>query len=198
MTVKQWEAAESDKWIDSHRLQELSDVDKETITNFKIHFPQTKGVKYAGLIFPKDTHSVMAKICDPQVRMAANIQVDNIYAFPTRGKTLHVQGNYAIRQVAMGANVVNSNSIASSTNRHFVSSRYSALDVSEQAMEVFFQHMGHTKFTNIRNYRNPAGIDTILLVGKNLEKIEQGKFINFHITFYFIQAVLVFDTHMRT
>ena len=104
LTIEQWNAAKTDKWIDKQHFNELKNEEKEVIKSYKIHFPQTKGSKYGGLIFPKDTHRGMDMLCSPEIRQVANIDPSNLYAFPTKGQTsYHVQGPYAIRQVAIGA-----------------------------------------------------------------------------------------------
>ena len=174
LTIHQWDDSKNGKWIDGEHFSSLTEEEKVTVNKFKIHFPQTKGTKYSGLIFPGDTHKALTWLCDKNVRCVAGIEAENCYAFPTRGDSLHVQGNYSIHQVAVNSEVDNLALVVSSTNRHYVSTRYADLDVSCKSMDIFYQHMGHTKATNIANYRNPAAIETILNVGQNLEKLDKG------------------------
>jgi hypothetical protein len=181
LTLKEWNDALSEAWIDSGKVQLIEDaIEKKLLCETKIaYIHASKVAKLVPLLIPKDCWKAMSILTDVDVRRGADINVKNKFAFPNTKHSLnHATGWICVSKMCKKAGL--ERSINATDMRHYVSTVYSLLDASPLDREMFFKHLGHSKNINENVYQCPPALKTIMTVGKFFNSLEGniGKWMN--------------------
>ena len=65
--------------------------------------------------------------------------------------------------------------ITATKQRHRVSTIFAALDLPQFERDSFFEHMGYGEDINTNVYQAPPAIKELVVVGKHLTNIDEGK-----------------------
>jgi len=80
---------------------------------------------------------------------------------------LHAEGcSFTTQSVGIGIGCINATKV-----RHYLSTRYAALEVPEQQQDYFYKHIGHSSSTNANIYQAPLAVAEMLQVGSVLHCI---------------------------
>ncbi|XP_061193714.1 uncharacterized protein LOC133201942 [Saccostrea echinata] len=173
MTIKDWEDALQDVWIDQEKVEHVEDdIEKKLLCENKIAYIHASKVsKLVPLLIPKDCWQPMKILTDCEVRRAAQINEKNKYAFPNmKHSKNHASGWYAVSNLCKKAGL--EHNISATDMRHYVATSYALLDVSPSDREMFYKHLGHSKQMNENVYQCPPAMRTITKVGKFLNQLE--------------------------
>jgi hypothetical protein len=173
MTVKDWEDALEDVWVDPTRIENIEDeIEKKLLCETKIaYIHASKVTKLVPLLIPKDCWQAMQILTDPEIRRGAQIYDNNKFAFPSMMHSKnHATGWVAVHNLCRKAGL--EQSISATDMRHYVATTYALLDVSPNDREMFYKHLGHSQQMNEHVYQCPPAMKTITTVGKFLNQLE--------------------------
>ena len=143
-------------------------------TNTRLMYETGKGNHLVPVIVPGDTFNVINILCDSAVRKDCDVAERNSYLFPsTQQSESHVSGWHATKRVCDSAGV-ECKFITATKMRHYISTRYAALDLAESQRDAFYTHMGHSRAINQTIYQAPPAEREILTVGSVLQNFDKG------------------------
>jgi len=126
------------------------------------------------VIVPDDTFAAIDILCDSAVRRDCDVAEQNSYLFPsTHQSDSHVSGWHATKTVCTAAGV-ECKFVTATKMRHYISTRYAALDLAESQRDAFYKHMGHSSAVNHNIYQAPPAETEILRVGSVLQNFDKG------------------------
>ena len=129
------------------------------------------------VLIPPDTLPALKIIANRDIRRGVNIPEGNKFLFAcTRNSEGHTSGWNAVHSVIQKLNLKKPENLKATTNRHRVSTLFSALDLPEKDREVFFKHMGHSKEINENTYQVPLALMEITKVGRHLLNFDSSMF----------------------
>jgi len=173
LTITNWRDAEQGVWLNSSRVLNMSPDEQALFRDMKIMFQTGKGNHFVPFLVPKDTVAALQKLCDPLTRLDCSVLASNHYLFPTVRSHEHVFGWHAVNVIAKSAGVVRPDLLTATGVRHYVSTKYAALDVPENQRTTFYKHMGHSANINATIYQAPLAEQEITHVGRVLQMIDR-------------------------
>ena len=177
LLLDDYEQAINDSWIDKQRVYNLDEIDQRLIDVLKITYMTGKGNNHlVPVLIPPDTLPALRRLANPEVRKDLGILTDNIFLFAsTRQSEGHTSGWHAVHNVMDTLTLKKPNNLKATSNRHRVSTLFSALDLPKRDREIFFKHMGHSADVNEETYQVPPAVQEITRVGKHLLSIDSCK-----------------------
>ena len=170
-----WQDAQNGVWLNSSHVESLSLVEQQLFANNKLIYIAGKGLHLVPVIVPEDTVNALTLLANTSIRTECSIYKENSYLFPsTRFSEDHAGGWYAVQRVCTEVGI-GIGSINATKVRHYISTRYAALDVPEQQRSYFYKHMGHSASTNANIYQAPLAEAEMLQVGSVLRQFDSGK-----------------------
>ena len=173
LTLREWNDAEQDAWIDQQLVQNVEDpLEKALLGRFKLAYMSGKGTKYlVPVLIPVDLVTAIRKLV--AIRDAVGVRTDNPYVFANMQNSLDaVSGWHSVHDVCVSAGVENHSRLTATTMRHRASTLYALEDVPEHERESFYRHMGHGKDINKLVYQAPLGIQEVCKIGKYFVKFD--------------------------
>lgn len=172
-----WDEAKKDGWIDSQRLEQLTEADKLLVKSVKMAYMTGKGNHHiVPLIIPNDTIISLDKLADKETRKVSGVSAKNPFLFAsTQHSDINFSGWHALKEVCKKVTLKRADLVNATNNRHRVSTVYAAMDVPENERRFFYSHMGHSESMNKDTYQAPLAIMGITKVGKELLEMEKGK-----------------------
>ena len=176
LKIEDWIDADEGAWLDKLQMKNLDPIDQALSSKLKVSYQSGKGVKHlVPVLFPGDTHAAMRLLADPEARKCATVAESNKFMFPSTGHSEnHMSGWHALNNVCEGLELENRQNMTATKNRHFVSSKFSIMDVSEQDRQYIYKHLGHSEETNKHIYQAPLAIKALTVVGKRLMHMDDG------------------------
>ena len=175
MTLDHWRDAKSKRWLHDEQIQELDFLETKLVEDHLICFLRGKGGKQVPVLIPSDCRDGMEKLCDPETRRASGVD-NNKFLFASTGQSAnHVEGWHCIAELCNEAGVADATLLTATKQRHRISTKYAALDLSTADRELFYAHMGHREIVNKNTYQHPLAVKSIVKVGKRLREFDQGK-----------------------
>jgi len=173
--LSDWHDAENGVWINSGHVQSLSPVEQQVFSESKLIYIAGKGLHLVPVIVPEDTVTALTLLADDSVRKECSIYRENSYLFPsTHFSEDYAGGWHAVqrvcKEIGIGIGCINATKV-----RHYLSTRYAALDVPPQQRDYFYKHMGHSSSTNANVYQAPLAEAEMLQVGAVLHRFDSGK-----------------------
>jgi integrase len=167
MTLKDWQYAKEDKWIDKKRTEKLYEHEKVLIHKYKLTYMEGKGQVLVPVLIPNDCMRAIQKLVD--MRPLMGINPDNPHLFPAgRGSIECMQGSQAVNEVCQATGT----KLTATTVRHRTATLYALMDLPDVEMRAFYKHMGHSQEINETVYQTPLGIMEITRVGCHLDKMD--------------------------
>lgn len=180
LTLQQWRDAESSRWTQRTRLDQLDPVDRALVKTSLLTFMPGKGrSRQVPVHISKDCVPAMRMLTDPTIRHDMGILGEdaNKYVFAnTGGSVFHVNGWQCINNVAHQAGLRRPDLITATKQRHRISTEFAAREMPPQERELFYDHMGHCADVNKGSYQHPLAVQQILSVGRRLHEID-GKIV---------------------
>lgn len=175
LLLSEWRDGQNGVWLDSKRMEKLSDVDEKLFAEVKLTYQAGKGDKHlVPVLIPRDVIAAMEQLSDPEVREQSDVLNSNIFMFPTTHKsTVHVNGWHSVNRTCRAAAIQDPSRLTATKQRHRVSTLYAGLDVNANDREAFYQHMGHSKEMNANVYQAPLAEKEIRLVGSHLLNMDK-------------------------
>src|SRR6218665_3461954 len=96
--------------------------------------------------------------------MLESIQKTTVYVFPATGNSMNcADGWHAVHGIVcqVGLPADRTKLFTATKIRHFASTSVAQQDVPESDKKLFFQHMGHSRTTNLNSYQAPLGQKTM-------------------------------------
>lgn len=177
LSISEWKEGFADGWIDKQRLKSLSEADQQLVQSTKIVYQAGKGNRHlVSLLIPEDTVQAMNKLSDDRSRELAGVSSENTFVFAsTQNSNLNFSGWHALQEVCSSLNLKSPKLINATNNRHRISTLYASMDLPEKERDLFFTHMGHSSEMNKNVYQAPLALLGITKVGRQLEKLGNGK-----------------------
>ena len=172
LVLQEWKDALNDVWY--HNVEEVDDpLEKMLIGRYKLAYQIGKRTKLVPVLIIDDCWKAVEILTDPEVRKQAGVLSENVYIFPsTRLSTYHVSGWKATENCCEMAQL--GESITATQMRHYTSTVYAGLEVSDADRRRFYDHMGHTESMNKDVYQSPLAIKEVTQVGRFLDQLDRG------------------------
>ena len=173
LTLREWNDAEQDVWIDKQLVQNVEDpLEKALLGRFKLAYMSGKGTKYlVPVLIPIDLVPAIRKLV--AIRDIIGVAPDNPYVFANLQNSLDcVSGWHCVRDICLAAGVENHSRLTATTMRHRASTLYALEDVPEHDRDSFYRHMGHGKDVNKLVYQAPLGVQEVCKMGKYFQKLD--------------------------
>ena len=177
LLLEELAAAFTDAWICKRNLELLSPVKKKIADKLKITYQSGKSQNHLVPInIPEDTIKALKMLADPKRRTDVGINELNQYVFASYQDSLnHICGSLIISLLCDKAGVKNKTTVTATGQRHRVSTLFASYDMSEKEQQLLYSDMGHSKDMNEQVYQAPQALMEIAKIGKNLQKVDQGK-----------------------
>ena len=120
------------------------------------------------LLFPPGTAPPLRKLSDPEVQKYAVFQNQINFFASTQGSEIHVSGSYVLKDVWKNVTLQNLGIVKVTSQRHRVSTLFSALVLPQQDIDVFYSHMGHSVKINKDIYQVALAVLRVTSIGKHL------------------------------
>ena len=170
-----------DSWIHQSNLVELDPLEKKLLDQIKICYQSGKGGKrLVPLLLPNDTLKALEIIKNKYLRNQFKISPSNMFVFAPintehKSKQSHLDGSSALKESLKDLQLSNASRINATANRHYVSTIYATLHVTDpRERHFFYEHLGHDSRINQDNYQCPPALMTVTKVGKRLLDFESG------------------------
>ena len=172
LTISNWNDAKNDVWLRNRTLP--ADADEELFPGLKLMYHTGKGIgSLVPCLVPADVVPALNKLVEPETRRYCDISQCNLYLFPTvRSVGNHVSGWHAVSEVAKAAGIDRPDLMTATGMRHYMSTKYAALDVPEAQRAIFYKHMGHSAGVNASIYQAPPAEQEVTHVGKILQQVD--------------------------
>ena len=173
----------TEAWICKRNLELLSPVEKKIANKFNITYQSGKGQNHlVPIIIPEDTIKALKILADTKRRTDVGINSLNQYMFASSQDSLsHICGSLIISLLCDKAGVTNKITLTATGQRHRVSTLFASYDMPEKERQLFYSHIGHSKHMNEQVYQAPQALMEIAKIGKNLQKIDEGKkYLSYH------------------
>ena len=172
LTLKQWQEAEDDAWLNPHDVASLSGETRALKDKLKVTYVIGKNRKPVPIVFPVDTVEGMRTLV--KARHTCDIVATNQFVFANTGQsTTHVGGWPCVREVCMDAGVTRPDLINATRFRHRTSTLHAKTGAGEAERRIFCKHMGHSQEINENVYQSPQALEEIIQVGKYLLQIDE-------------------------
>ena len=174
MTIKEWDDAMQDVWVDKYRGEHIKDpISQNLICKYKIAYVKaSKLLKLVAVLIPEDCWEAMKILSDPGVRSNVGINSKNEFVFAnTQNSLSYVVGWQCVRQMGKTAQLLKP--ICATDVRHFVATNYALQDVSREQRNIMYKHFGHSELMNENVYQCPEGLREIINVGGYLSQIDE-------------------------
>lgn len=165
MTLREMNDALSGVWIRNTTAEEDVALDNYYIGYVSAKNPQ----KPVDVIIPKSEINLIKYLMNEKVRSEAGIPADNTFVFASLHSKYFASGYHDFKFICNEANV----SMKSSSMRHFISTIRAKKSGSEEDVELFVEHMGHSKEINKNVYQIPRAKQTLKVVGNYLHETDQ-------------------------
>ena len=83
LDIERYLEAKEGKWLDKKALLKYSEEEQEKIKSFHIFFPQGKGKRDVGILFPRDLHRDLEVLCNSTIRESLGLKSENRFVFPS-------------------------------------------------------------------------------------------------------------------
>jgi len=164
LMMRQWEEALNDEWLMREPTDALEAQERQRIPGMKIAYQKGKGGHSVPVIFLEHIVKAMEKFCSEDVRRNAGVNSENPYVFPATGNSMNcADGWHAVHDIVcqVGLPAGRTKLFTATKIRHFASTSIAQQDVPECDKKLFFQHMGHSRTTNLKSYQAPLGQKTM-------------------------------------
>ena len=170
LTLKEWEEAITDAWIDPNLVEKIDDpMEKHLVENLKLAYQSGKGSrKMVPVLITEDTVELITKLlCE---RSNCQISEHNVYLFPNTGASLdHASGYHCLKSIVDTCpSLKKPKLLIADKFRHRVSTMFAQLDLPDEQRHIFYSHMGHSETINKNVYQCPLAVREVTQVGKFL------------------------------
>lgn len=167
LTVQDWEARGS--WIPSKKT--YSDEEKEIMKRYHVLFITGKNDKLLPIFVPSYCASNVSLLASSELRKKFGINLTNNYLFSyTQHSEFQVTGYNELRTVCKGLGIP---IIGATANRHRSSTLIWDLEIDDQKLNAFLQHIGHSKDIDQNIYACPPAVSLLKNVAPVLETISK-------------------------
>ena len=188
LTVKEWEEAEQNLWVDPRHVKNIKDdLEKYLVVKYKLAYQSGKGSrKLVPLLIPNDTVDAMKRIVQERSNFVSD-QNSFLFANLSDSKD-HVIGWNCLKSVtsSLSSSLKSPHLLIADKFRHRMSTLYALLDVNESEREAFYSHMGHSAEMNKNVYQCPAALREVTKVGAFLRNVDEQN--NAHTSFSEVQS----------
>ena len=175
LRIKDFDDALKGVWVNPDKVERVEDeMEKFLLGTFKLAYvPNKGGTKLVPILIPNDLLAILKKL--KEVREEVGVNINNMFLFPCSQNSLEAcRGWDMVSEVINKANLNHPGKITAVTNRHRLSTYYSALELSPQVQEAWFKHMGHAKGISENVYQCPPGIMEVTRIGRILHAADNG------------------------
>ena len=178
LTIPQFENALQSRYTltDNEDRLNMSKTEKEVMEGHMLTYMDGKGNKSVPVIFPNECIPGLKLLGDRERRKNVGVSETNSFVFANTGKSEdHVTGwactNKHCEEAGLEKSVLNP-----TKQRHRVSTKFAALERSDQRKDLFYSHMGHCAEVNKSTYQHPLALMELTQVGQDLRMFDAGMF----------------------
>jgi len=171
LKVSHWSDACNQVWFDKNRIAAMPAEEQGYFNNTRIMYQTGKGVNHlVPVIVPEDTIPAITRLADPAFREQCGVSKDNSYLFPsTISSESSVSGWHALNRACTAAGI-EPRKVTATKMRHYASTMYASLEITEGKRAAFYAHMGHSRTVNESIYQVPLAEQEVREVGSVLRR----------------------------